>query len=72
MDMNNSTDTLRNMYDVIRILFPDWLMKLFIIMHGMEHKTLSINKIIWVHGHDKFFVLLLLLFFVFVFVFVYI
>ena len=37
MDMKNSTDTLRNMYDVIKILFTDWSMKHFIIMHGMEH-----------------------------------
>ena len=42
MDMKNSTDTLRNMYDVTKILFADWSMKLFIIMHGMDHKTLSI------------------------------
>ena len=40
MDMKNSTDTLRNMYDVTKILFADWSMKLFIIMHGMDHKTL--------------------------------
>ena len=37
MDMKNSTDTLRNMYDVIKILFADWSMKLFIIMYGIDH-----------------------------------
>ena len=42
MDMKNLTDSLRNMYDVIKILFADWSMKLFIIMYGMDHKTLSI------------------------------
>ena len=51
MDMKNLIDTLRNMYDVTKILFADWSMKLFIIMHGMDHKTLSIlNTVIRVHG----------------------
>ena len=42
MDMKNSTDTLRNMFDVTKILFADWSMKLFIMKHGIDHKTLSI------------------------------
>ena len=40
VDMKNSTDTLSNMYDVTKILFADWSVKLFIIMHEMDHKTL--------------------------------
>ena len=27
MDMKNSTDTLRSIYDVIKILFADWSIK---------------------------------------------
>ena len=53
MDMKNSTDTLRNIYDVIKILFADWSMKLLIIMHGMDHKDIEhLNIIIQVLGQD--------------------
>ena len=33
MDMKNSTDTLRNIYDVIKILFADWSIKIFIVKY---------------------------------------
>ena len=42
MDMKNSTDTLRNIYDVIKILFADWSIKLFIVTYRKVHKIIVI------------------------------
>ena len=39
MDMKNLSDSLRNMYDVIKVLF--------IVMYGMDHKTLSIFTLLY-------------------------
>ena len=42
MDMENSTDTLRNIYDVIKILFADWSIKIFIVTYRKAHKIMVI------------------------------
>ena len=41
MDMKNSTDPLRNIY-VIKILFADWSIKIFIVTYRKVHKILVI------------------------------
>ena len=38
MNMNNSTDTLRNIYDVIKKLFADWSIKIFVVTYRKLHK----------------------------------
>ena len=41
--MKNSTDTLRNIYDVIKILFTDdWSIKVFIVTYRKVHKIMVI------------------------------
>ena len=42
MDMKNSTDTLRSIYDVIKILFADWSIKTFIVTYRKVHKLTAI------------------------------
>ena len=42
MDMKNSTDTLRSIYDVIKILFADWSIKIFIVAYRKVHKIMVI------------------------------
>ena len=42
MNTKNSTDTLKNIYDVIKILFPDWSIKIFIVMYRKVHKIMVI------------------------------
>ena len=42
MDMKNSTDTLRNTYDVIKILLADWSIKIFIVTYRKVHKIMVI------------------------------
>ena len=43
MDMKNSTDTLRNIHDVIKILFADWSIKIFIVTYRKVHKIMDIQ-----------------------------
>ena len=42
MDMKNSTGTLRNIYNVIKILFADWSIKIVIVTYIKEHKIMVI------------------------------
>ena len=42
MNMKNSTDTLRNMYDVITILFADLSIEIFIVTYRKVHKIMVI------------------------------
>ena len=42
MDMKNSTDAVKNIYDVIKILFADWSIKIFIVTYRKVHKIMVI------------------------------
>ena len=42
IDPLNSMEVFSNSYDVIKILFPDWSIDIFIVMHRKVHKIMVI------------------------------
>ena len=46
--------TLRNICDVIKILFADWSIKIFIVTYRKGQKNNHYSNLSGVYGHEKF------------------